>query len=53
MAVFQGDGEAVLDTGRQKYRPDCFFQFTHSGKPFNVYFEIDQSTEPVDSRRRV
>ena len=50
MTVFQGDGEAALNTGRQKYRPDCFFQFTQSGKSFNVYFEIDQSTEPLNSR---
>ena len=50
MTVFQGDGEAALNTGQQKYRPDCFFQFTQSGKSFNVYFEIDQSTEPLNSR---
>ncbi len=46
---FSGDGEAVLEVGPQKYRPDCFFQFSQSGRQFNVYFEIDQSTESVDS----
>ncbi len=46
---FSGDGESVLEVGPQKYRPDCFFQFSQSGKHFNVYFEIDQSTESVNS----
>lgn len=44
-----GDGEAVLEVGVQKYRPDCFFQFSQSSRRFNVYFEIDQSTESLDS----
>ncbi len=47
---FNGDGEAVIEVASQKLYPDCFCQFSLSSKQFNVYFEIDQSTESVDSR---
>lgn len=46
---FQGDGEARLDVGSHTFYPDCFFQFALAGKQFNTYFEIDQSTESIDS----
>ncbi len=47
---FNGDGDAIIEVASQKLSPDCFCQFSLSGKQFNVYFEIDQSTESVDSR---
>jgi hypothetical protein len=46
---FQGDGEARIDVASHTFYPDCFFQFALSGKQFNNYFEIDQSTESIDS----
>jgi protein involved in plasmid replication-relaxation len=46
---FQGDGEARIDVASHTFYPDCFFQFALAGKRFNAYFEIDQSTESIDS----
>jgi hypothetical protein len=46
---FQGDGEARIDVASHAFYPDCFFQFALAGKQFNAYFEIDQSTESIDS----
>lgn len=49
ISYFSGDRETLIEAGSQTLRPDCFFQFSLSGKQFNVYFEIDQSTESVNS----
>ena len=46
---FYGDGEARIDVVSHTFYPDCFFQFALAGKQFNIYFEIDQSTESIDS----
>lgn len=46
---FQGEGEARIDVASHTFCPDCFFQFGLAGKQFNCYFEIDQSTESIDS----
>jgi hypothetical protein len=46
---FQGDGDVRIEVASHTYYPDCFFQFALAGKQFNAYFEIDQSTEPLDS----
>jgi protein involved in plasmid replication-relaxation len=46
---FQGDGEARIEVASHTFYPDCFFQFGLAGKQFNAYFEIDQSTESIDS----
>lgn len=46
---FQGDGEARIDVASHTFYPDCFIQFALAGKQFNAYFEIDQSTESIDS----
>ncbi len=46
---FQGDGEARLDVSSHTFYPDCIFPFALAGKQFNAYFEIDQSTESIDS----
>ncbi len=47
---FNGDGDAFIEVASQKLYQDCFCQFAQSGKQFNAYFEIDQSTESDDSR---
>lgn len=46
---FQGDGDAPIEVASHTFYPDCFFQFATAGRQFNVYFEIDQSTESLDS----
>ncbi|MBC7821287.1 MAG: replication-relaxation family protein [Planctomycetaceae bacterium] len=46
---FYGEGEARIDIVSHTFYPDCFFQFALAGKQFNIYFEIDQSTESIDS----
>jgi hypothetical protein len=50
-AQFHGDGSIVLAAGEHRQQPDCHFQFEHSGRIFNVLFEIDNATEPLDSPR--
>ena len=51
VAKFHGDGAIVLTAGEYRQQPDCHFQFEHSGKVFNVLYEIDNATEPLDSPR--
>ena len=46
---FNGEGEARIDVASHTFYPDCFCQFALAGKQFNAYFEIDQSTESLDS----
>ena len=46
---FQGGGEARIYVASHTFYPDCFFQFALAGKQLNAYFEIDQSTESIDS----
>jgi hypothetical protein len=38
-----------LEAGEQTQMPDCHFEFSSGGKFFHVLFEIDNSTEPIDS----
>jgi hypothetical protein len=47
---FFRDGEQTFTAGDQQVQPDGFFRFLAAGKPFNVAIEIDNGTEPVDSR---
>ncbi len=51
IAGFHRENELTFAVGEAQVQPDCFFQFTNSGRAFNVAFEIDQSTETVDSPR--
>ena len=46
---FNGEGDARIDVASHTFYPDCFSQFALAGKQFNAYFEIDQSTESLDS----
>jgi hypothetical protein len=39
---------AVVD---RQVQPDCFSRFQSAGKNFSIAFELDLSTEPVDSLR--
>ena len=46
---FHREGELTLTAGQYSQQPDCTFQFLAGGRVFNVLFEIDRSTESVDS----
>ena len=46
---YSGDGDTTIEGASRKLYPDCFFQFALAGRQFNVYFEVDQSTESIDS----
>jgi len=46
-----GDGRLTLEVGEYWQQPDFHFQLGYAGKTFNLLFEIDNATEPLDSRR--
>lgn len=46
-----GDGRLVLEIGEYRQVPDFHFQLAKAGKIFNLVFEIDNATEPIDSLR--
>jgi hypothetical protein len=46
---FFRENELTFTVGDQHVQPDCFIRFAAGGKNFSVAFEIDQSTESVDS----
>ena len=46
---FFGDGELTVEGAGRTLHPDCFVQFAHAGRQFNVMFEIDRATESLDS----
>lgn len=48
---YHGDGKLTLAAGEYRQQPDCHFQFECGGKYFNVLFEVDNATEPLDSLR--
>ena len=43
------ENELTFTVGREQVQPDCFFRLQSAGKPFNFAFEVDQSTESLDS----
>jgi len=45
------ENELTFPVGAEQVQPDCFFRFTTGGRAFNLAFEIDQSTETVESPR--
>jgi hypothetical protein len=51
VAKYHGDGKLTLAAGEYRQQPDCHFQFESGGKSFNVLFEVDNATEPLDSLR--
>jgi hypothetical protein len=48
---YHGDGQLTLEIGEYRQQPDCHFQLGYGGRVFNVLFEIDNATEPLDSLR--
>ena len=48
---YHGDGQLTLEIGEYRQQPDCHFLFGYGGRNFNVLFEIDNATEPLDSLR--
>lgn len=46
-----GDGRLTLAIGEYRQQPDFHFQLGYAGRTFNLVFEIDNATEPLDSRR--
>jgi len=51
MLQYHGDGQLTLEVGEYRQQPDCHFQLEHGGQMFNLLFEIDNATEPIDSLR--
>ena len=51
VAQVHGDGHLKLKVGEYHQEPDCHVQLECGGKLFNVLFEIDNATEPLDSPR--
>ena len=47
---FHRENELTLTAGPYSQQPDCHFQLAAGGKTFNILFEIDRSTESVDSQ---
>lgn len=46
-----GDGRLTLQVGEYRQQPDFHLQLGFGGRSFNLVFEIDNATEPLDSRR--
>src|SRR4029079_2991398 len=46
---FNRETDLTFEVGAGRVQPDCFFGFTAGEKRFHVAFEIDLSTETVDS----
>ena len=49
VGCFHREHELVLEAAGQTLIPDCHFLLTSAGKHFQVLFEIDNSTESIDS----
>ena len=46
---FIRENELTFAAGNDQVQPDCFCRLTASGRTFNLAFEIDESTESLDS----
>lgn len=46
-----GDGRLTLAIGENRQQPDFHVQLGFAGRTFNLVFEIDNATEPLDSHR--
>ncbi len=46
---FCRENSLTLKAGNHEQQPDCMFQLDTAGKRFNVLFEVDNSTEPLDA----
>jgi hypothetical protein len=49
VSSFHRENELLLETGTHRVAPDCHVQFSAGGRTFNVLFELDRSTESLDS----
>ena len=49
LTSFHRENELTLQVGEQQTVPDCHMQFVASRKTFNVLFELDRSTEALES----
>jgi len=43
------ENELTFAAGSDRVQPDCFLRLEFCKKPFNVAFEVDQGTEPLNS----
>lgn len=46
---FDRENDLTFAVGDRQVQPDCFFRLVSSGRPFNLAFEVDESTESIDS----
>lgn len=46
---FYRENELTFTSGAEQVQPDAFVRFIHGTRAFNVAFEVDQSTEALDS----
>ena len=46
---FHRENELILEAASQSLSPDCHFQLKHGERVFQLLFEIDNSTESIDS----
>ena len=46
---FYRENELKFTSGAEQVQPDCFIRFLYGGRPFHVAYELDQSTESLDS----
>ena len=49
VSSFHRENELLLEVGAHRVAPDCHLQFSAAGRLFNVLFELDRSTESLDS----
>lgn len=49
IAEYRRENELKIAGGSRVLYPDSFFRFRRSGRQFNVMFELDNGTEPLDS----
>lgn len=46
---FDRENDLTFAVGERQVQPDCFFRLVSAGRPFNLAFEVDESTESIDS----
>ncbi|MFO1003485.1 MAG: hypothetical protein U0936_24395 [Planctomycetaceae bacterium] len=51
VAQTTGDGRLTIEIGEHRQHPDFHLQLQYAGRNFNLVFEVDNATEPIDSGR--
>lgn len=51
VARFHRENELTITGGHLSVQPDCVWQFSTGGRFFNIAFELDMGTEPIQSHR--